>query len=299
MAGHPVSVVLSLLEISRVNLPNLLPMFAQWYAGQLLEQPTLTLAATDPGLMFGATTFSTLRVYDRNLDAPLTQWAAHCDRLRQTREQLGLPQPDWAAVETGARLLADRYPVLRVTLFPDGREWVMGRALPDRLAHKQTHGIVAWVARAAHYRRAIAPHKTGNYLPCWLALRDAQTQAIDWGAGPEAATEAILIDESDRWLETTTGNLWGLRDGQWFTPPLGDCLPGIARSHLIRQLQRAGQPVEVDRPWTADWVAQLEAIAYSNSAVEVVPIHTLLDGDSHRRLDIAPVAHLQSLYHGS
>jgi 4-amino-4-deoxychorismate lyase len=200
-------------------------------------------------------------------------------------------------VETGARLLADRYPVLRVTLFPDGREWVMGRALPDRLAHKQTHGIVAWVARAAHYRRAIAPHKTGNYLPCWLALRDAQTQAIDWGVGPEAASEAILIDESDRWLETTTGNLWGLRDGVWSTPPLGDCLPGIARSHLIRQLQRAGQPVVVDHPWTTDWVAQLEAIAYSNSAVEVVPMHTLLDGDSHRRLDIAPVAHLQSLYH--
>ncbi|TAD74152.1 MAG: 4-amino-4-deoxychorismate lyase [Oscillatoriales cyanobacterium] len=270
---------------------------AQWYAGQLLEQSTITLDATDPGLMFGATTFSTLRVYDRRLDAPLTQWAAHCDRLRQTREQLGLPQPDWVAVETGARLLADRYPVLRVTLFADGREWVMGRQLPDQLDRKQAQGIVAWLAREPQYRRAIATHKTGNYFPCWLALRAAQTQAIDLGTGPEAATEAILIDQNDRWLETSTGNLWGLRDGVWYTPPLGDCLPGIARSHLIRQLQRAGRPVVVDRPWTADWVDQLEAIAYSNSAVEVVPIHTLLDRGDHRRFEIAPVVDLQSLYH--
>lgn len=268
-------------------------MPAQWYDGQPLDQRTLTLEATNPGLMFGATTFTTLRVYDRDLYAPMTQWLAHRDRLHNTRSQLGLPQPDWDSVERGVLTLAAEHPVLRVTLFPDGREWILGRELPSDLVQKQTRGIVAWVAQAAHYRRAIANHKTGNYFPCWLALQTAQQQFL----GPEAAVEAILIDETGQWLETTTGNLWGFRDGLWWTPPLGDCLPGIARSHLIRQLQRHGLPVRVDRSWTPDWVSEFEAIAYSNSVVEVVPFHAILDGQTIHRLDVQPVAQLQAVYH--
>lgn len=267
-------------------------MPAQWYHGQPLDQRTITLDVTDPGLIFGATTFTTLRIYDRDLHGPMTQWLAHRDRLYNTRSQLGLPQPDWEQVEQGATLLAAEYPVVRVTLFSDGREWIVGRELPSNLTQKQTQGIVAWVAQAAHYRRSIAVHKTGNYLPCWLALQTAQRQFL----GPELASEAILVDEDGRWLETSTGNLWGFRDGRWWTPPLGDCLPGIARSHLIRQLQRHGQPIGVDQPWTADWVEGFEAIAYSNSVVEVVPFHAVLDGHRVHRLAIEPVAELQALY---
>jgi 4-amino-4-deoxychorismate lyase len=32
--------------------------------------------------------------------------------------------------------------------------------------------------------------------------------------------EAILVDAAGNWLETSTGNLWGWRDGSWWTPAL-------------------------------------------------------------------------------
>ena len=55
------------------------------------------------------------------------------------------------------------------------------------------------------------------------------------------AKEAILVDESGNWLETSTGNLWGWHDGIWYTPHLDNrILPGIVRSHLLNWLKSQG-----------------------------------------------------------
>ncbi|MEB3151575.1 MAG: 4-amino-4-deoxychorismate lyase, partial [Sphaerospermopsis sp.] len=45
-----------------------------WYCGKLIESKTLELNINDPGLLFGATVFTTLRVYDHSLDHSLTNW---------------------------------------------------------------------------------------------------------------------------------------------------------------------------------------------------------------------------------
>ena len=82
----------------------------------------------------------------------------------------------------------------------DGREWITGRYLPGDLATRQQQGIVGWLADVPIYQRCLASHKTGNYLGAWLALQQTQKYG---------AREAILIDESGNWLETSTGNLWG------------------------------------------------------------------------------------------
>jgi len=215
--------------------------------------------------LYGATVFTTLRVYDNSLDSRLTHWAAHCDRLQFSLQTFGWRQPDWQRVRQGAEIVMENFPVLRITIFPDGREWITGRLLPVNLTENQKNGILAILAEEK-YARNLPSHKTGNYLSAWLAKSNAEKLN---------AQEAILVDAVGSWLETSTGNLWGWLDGVWWTPSENvGILPGVVRKQLLNWL-RNDQKVR-EEPWTVDVVKRFEAIAYTNSVVEVVPIHTVV-----------------------
>ena len=244
-----------------------MPQF--WYDGRLVDGKTIALYLDDPGLMYGATAFTTLRVYGSLAD-PRTNWRRHCDRLRSAIETFEWPQPDWERLQAGAERMAAEYPTLRVALFPDGREWILGRSLPADLDSMQTEGVVAWVADAPHLARSLPTFKTGNYLGAWLALQ---------GAKRVGAKEAILIDGSGNWLETATGNLWGYKNGCWWTPPVGQgILPGLMREQILSVLMRHREKV-AQVVWTSEFARDLEAIAYSNSVMELIPVRSIRDGD--------------------
>jgi 4-amino-4-deoxychorismate lyase len=242
-----------------------------WFDGKLCQSDQLSLQLNEPGLIYGATVFTTLRVYGKDLEHPLTMWEAHCDRIRHTLTAFRWPQPHWPHIRQGAEALRAQFPVLRITCFPDGRELITGRSLPEDLQERQPRGITAWVADAADYARSLPGYKTGNYLGCWLALQAAQRQG---------AKEAILINSENHWLETSTGNLWGWANNTWWTPPLqAGILPGIARSLVMDSLQQQGFAVQEDS-WTPQLIDQFETLAYSNAVVQVVPIHTVLKDQS-------------------
>jgi 4-amino-4-deoxychorismate lyase len=246
-----------------------------WYCGESIESQIITLDISDPGLLYGATVFTTFRT-DRfvGLDPRLLREVGdlgesidlHCDRLRLSIEDLGWIQPEWRRVRLGIDQLIPVFPVLRITIFPDGRELITGRELPPHLATWQTAGVTVIIADR-QFTRSLHQHKTGNYLAPWLALQQARNQNIQ---------EAILIDDRGNWLETTTGNLWGYRNGCWYTPPLSaGILPGIARSQIINLLQRENKSV-AEINWDREWVKELDSIGYSNSVVRFIPIHTVV-----------------------
>lgn len=248
-----------------------------WFDGQLTDAAEITLAVDEPAFIYGATVFTTLRVYEDGLDHPLTAWQQHCDRIAHSLQDLRWLPPDWPRLRAGAVAMKAAFPVLRLTIFPDGRELITGRALPADLIQRQTRGITAWVADVQRFQRALAGYKTGNYLSSWLALRAAKEQA---------AAEAILINQKGAWLETSTGNLWGWAAGTWWTPPLqGNLLPGVMRSQILRHLAERGYPGR-EAPWNPSLVGQFTALAYCNSVVEWVPIHTVLAAQT--RLEYNP-----------
>ncbi|MEO1446689.1 MAG: aminotransferase class IV [Cyanobacteria bacterium J06635_11] len=252
---------------------------AFWYDGDLFEDEEVTAQAVatgrrsapldSVGLRFGATVFTTMRVYGGDLEHPLTQWQGHRDRLQRSFQKFGWFAPDWDTIQQGCHQLQQLYPLLRVTLFPDGREWITGRMLPLKLKEKQHQGVACWVA-PADYARSLPTHKTGNYLACWLARQQAQKQG---------AHEAILTNPQGDWLETSTGNLWGWAHGQWWTPKGEQCLPGLMQHRLQQLLIAAGETVSC-LPWSKLRLVDFEAIAYSNCAVELLPVHTILNGTS-------------------
>ena len=246
-----------------------------WYNGALFEDDAEAPAFVgDEGLRFGASVFTTARVYDASLSDSRTQWIDHCDRLTHSLRAFRWPSPNWADIEQGCWHLKNRYPVLRITIFPDGREWITGRQLPVNLAQDQKNGVICWVA-PAEYARSLPTHKTGNYLACWLARQQAQAHE---------AHEAILTSPGGEWLETATGNLWGWANGKWFTPITRSCLPGIMRSRLQQVLMESGQTVGT-QAWNTEQVMRFEAIAYSNCAVQLLPIRTILNGTTKLEYD--------------
>ena len=249
-----------------------------WYDGQLIQGDSLELNIFDPGLLYGATVFTTLRVYG-SLEHRLTHWQAHCDRLTFSLQTFGWQLPDWEKVRQGAEALLPHYQILRVAVFADGREWMIGRFLPKDLEERQ-QGVTAWLAEDS-FKRSLTTHKTGNYLGAWLAQQQAQKIG---------AQEVILTDAQGNWLETSTGNLWGWQDNCWWTPPLeAGILPGVVRARLLQWFSQRSIPVK-ETSWSRELVKSMEAIAYTNSVVEVIPFHTVIAQDnsidpSHPALD--------------
>ena len=237
-----------------------------WYDGQIFTDSTVTLPINDPALLYGATVFTTLRVYEQDLDHELTQWHDHCHRLESAIAEFHWQQPNWQRVRAGAQKLSQQFPVLRITIFSNGRELILGRELPTDLAEKQEKGIKAWLATEGRFQRSFPNQKTGNYLGSWLALQTAKEKG---------AQEAILVDEKGNWLETSTGNLWGWKEGSWWTPPVNQALAGIARSRLLAVLKQRKIRVH-ETIWTPEFVESLEALGYSNCVVQVIPIHTVI-----------------------
>lgn len=244
-----------------------------WYNGKLINSDQLQLNINEPGLIYGANVFSTMRIYENSLQHPLTAWQAHCDRLSKSLEVFQWQQPNWQRIQQGAELLITHFPVLRLVVFPDGREWITGRNLPPDLQQRQTEGITAWVATEQIFRRDLAQYKTGNYLGAYLARNEALKHN---------AQEAILIDQQGNWLETSTGNLWGWKNDCWYTPSLDvGILPGIERSRLLNYLNYQQLPVK-ENLWTPEFTENLEAIFYTNCVIGIIPIKIILKADKQR-----------------
>ncbi|MEO1592229.1 MAG: aminotransferase class IV [Cyanobacteria bacterium J06632_22] len=248
-----------------------------WWNGTTCESPPFVSRADLPSVLYGATVFTTLRVHNGSLEHRLTQWRAHCDRIAQSLHSFDWSEPNWSRLREGCEALKQHYPVLRITVFPDGCELITGRGLPANLAAQQAEGVTLWCSDNPLHGRSQSHHKTGNYLGCYLAMQQAQRHQ---------ARDAILTNASGDWLETSTGSLWGYKDGHWWTPPLSaGILPGIQRAWLLEQLTALGQPV-IQQPWPRDLPAQFDLLGYTNCVIEYLPVHTVLVGKTKLKYDL-------------
>lgn len=139
-----------------------------WFAGQPYDRSEVTLAVNDPALLYGATVFTTLRVYQHNLDHPLTRWDDHIHRLRHALAAFQWPEPNWERVRQGSEVMQQSFPLVRMTCLPDGRELITGRSLPPDLENLQQQGIAAWLA---------AGRSTSDRTP---AIKRVIISAVGW-----------------------------------------------------------------------------------------------------------------------
>jgi 4-amino-4-deoxychorismate lyase len=87
-----------------------------WYCNKLIESQNLELDINDPGLIYGAKVFTTLRVYDNSVDHHLTNWQSHFSRLKFSLQTFDWREPDWDFVCQRGEILLQHFPVLRITM---------------------------------------------------------------------------------------------------------------------------------------------------------------------------------------
>jgi branched-chain amino acid aminotransferase len=144
--------------------------------------------------------------------------------------------------------------------------WEWGKYLGEEaLASGVDVCVSSWTRIAPNTLPAMA--KAGaNYMNSQLMKMEAITNGY---------SEAIALDSSGYVSEGSGENIYAVRDGKIYTPPLGaSVLPGITRDTVIRLAHDLGIPlVETIVPREMLYIA--DEVFFSGTAAEITPIRSI------------------------
>src|ERR1700686_2283256 len=200
------------------------------------------LSPGQAGLMNGWGLFTTTRIFQGEAFA----YERHWRRLEKDARRIRLPFPfDPAEVRRHlGELLAANHVVegtARIYLIYNRVGfWQSGETMPDVdlilcTAGLPAHSAEARLSVAEHGRHAASP-LAGVKTTAWLnnVWHLAEAQKAGW-------TEVILLNERGEVAECTSANIFCVKGGAVFTPPLSSgCLEGVTRSVLLEIAPGAG-----------------------------------------------------------
>ena len=107
---------------------------------------------------------------------------------------------------------------------------------------------------------------TANYANSQLIKMEATLNGYD---------EAIALDPSGLVSEGSGQNIFVIRDGVMFTPPMGgSVLPGITRDVIITLARDLGIPV-VEQPVPREMLYVADEVFFTGTAAEISPIRSI------------------------
>ncbi len=125
--------------------------------------------------------------------------------------------------------------------------------------------------------------KTLSYAIHAAALKTAYAKDCD---------DALLLNEKDQVAEVTTANIFWVRNGRIYTPPIeSGCLRGITRRIVIREARRLGSNV-TERNISLDKLSEADEIFISSSLKMVIPVSRIKHGRRVFRIKSGPIGQL-------
>jgi branched-chain amino acid aminotransferase len=208
--------------------------------GRIAPADTLTIPATDEGLLRGDGVFEVIRIYDGTAFA----LGDHLNRLERSGANLRLPDVFRAELESeipellGARGGTEFDGVLRVVVTRGGRRLLLTEPVTPKPAGVRL-GFVTYAPT-----RVLDGIKSLSYGGNMLCTRLAQERGFD---------EALLVTPHGRVLEAPTSTLfWVAGDGHLCTPPLDEhILASITRDRLLELLDVEERPCPTDELFAA------------------------------------------------
>ena len=222
--------------------------------GHFIPETKARVDITDRGFLHGFGLFETMRVYSGRI----FRAAAHMERLFDSLRALGI-ESLFTAEELRAicRALIKYNDVAdgiaRVQLTPDS---LVATVRPCLFAPRRLTAIVSDI----RLNPVISRHKTTHRLPYILA----QQQAVQAGAD-----DAVLLSPAGMVAELTTSNIFVVKDGKLFTPPLSDGpLPGVTRQVIMSLMA-----VE-EKSFSPEFLENADEVFATNSLREIAPVGT-------------------------
>jgi branched-chain amino acid aminotransferase len=234
-------------------------------------------------LHYGYGVFEGIRSYKTvNGETKIFKATEHFDRLKRSAAAYNLPY-SWTSDE----LIEASYEVLKrndlqdayirpvvyapanMSFVPNTQSfifiavWKMAPFLGEKLLRVVTSSFQRPNPKGFY----IEAKATGHYVNSILASQEAKAKGFD---------EALLNDIDGYVAEGPGANIFFEKDGQLFTPPAGNILPGITRATVLELCQQLGIPV-TEKLFTTAELKQADAAFYCGTAAEVIGWHSFDD----------------------
>lgn len=280
-----------------------------WLDGEFIDFDEANVHVLTHTLHYGLGAFEGIRCYRRgNGRSAIFRLEDHIDRLFDTCQIATIDVPyerekiEEVCVEVVRRNgLADSYlrPIVflgsgEMGLGATGNEvrvavvtWEWGAYLGDEGLEKGIRAKVASFNRH-HVNTSMVKGKiTGQYVNSILAKREVTQMGYD---------EAIMLDTEGYVSEASGENIFIVRDGKIFTPPLGSSiLEGVTRNTLVTLARESGFEV-VEQRFTRDFMYTADEVFMTGTAAEVTPVREIDDREIGDETPGPVTAELQSTY---
>jgi branched-chain amino acid aminotransferase len=252
--------------------------------GEILEGKKAKISIFDRGFLFGDSVYEVTRSYQ----GVFYLFDEHLDRLENSAHMIAMSL-DWSRERFKEEIIKlvdtvkDKFPestdfYIRIIVTRGEGEIHLDPAMSEGnqvvMILKPFGGNPAeWWAKGVslkissvlrNHPKALHPNaKSGNYLNNILALREAKKEDF---------FDAVLLDSMGRVTESTTSNIWIVKDGILKTPPLDvGILRGITREKVIEYASRLGVPCEETHLFKEDLLSAEECFLTS-STKEILPV---------------------------
>ncbi len=272
-----------------------------WMDGELVPYEQATVHILTPTLHYGPGVFEGIRAYETPRGAGVFRLREHLKRFLDSIHILGIRDYPYSVEDlrqavhqvikangfTGCYIRPLMYLKGPMGLDMDKSmpataviAWEWGPYLGQEALERGANLMVSSFTRL-HPNISMTKAKiTGNYVNSMLVKTLALRSGYD---------EAVILDPQGFVAECTGENIFMVRRGTVFTPPLSNALEGITRDAVLTLAREMGYPVE-ETPITRDLLYVADEVFMTGTAAEIVPVRsvdTRVIGEGRR----GPVTH--------
>ena len=248
-----------------------LPAF---YNGDFMTLSQVNISPLDRGFLFGDSVYEVIPAFNGNLLGGVE----HFQRLITSLESIGLSLPysidDLLSISQS--LLAKRQPnVLLYVQITRGVEATRKhrfpvKASPTILIYAQPFEVpfgLDYSGSHAHFHEDLRWQKCDIKTTSLMGNILAYQQLYQQGHEND---EALLV-RGEFVVEAPSSNLFMMKNGTIYTPPLDNILTGVTRDKVIQLIKEAGLPLIESAP-TKDSILAADEVWLTNSLEELKPI---------------------------
>ena len=258
-----------------------------WMNGEMVPFEKATIHFMTPAVHYGAAVFEGIRCYAAGRSPAIFRAREHAERLLDSALVYGFREVPWTSddlvtafrdvvrangyaecyirpliylVDGGWNLSLDfGKPALGIAV------WEWNNYLGDE-AREQ--GVRANIASFTRHHPNVMMTKakiSGNYANSILARTESMRLGFD---------EAIMLDPQGYVAECTGENIFLVKEGKIYTPPLAAVLEGITRASLIAIANDSGYPV-IEQMISRDQLYTADEVFVCGTAAEVIALREI------------------------
>lgn len=257
-----------------------------WMDGQMVPYDQATVHFINPTLHYGLGVFEGIRCYKTPKGAGVFRLREHMERFIESIHILGIIDIPYsveqlvsATLDTIRKNGFDEC-YIRPLMYLDGplgldmdksqvrigiASWEWGPYLGEEAVRSGIHMMVSSFTRLHPNINMTKSKVSGNYVNSMLVKTLALRSGYD---------EAVIMDPQGYVAECTGENLFMVRKGVIYTPPLALVLEGITRDAIIILAKELGYDV-IEKQITRDQLYIADEIFITGTAAEVVGVRRL------------------------